>query len=88
MPSLGLMGPILSVREAPAPTGAVAVSSLPSWHATAAGMLPWARGFAVLYTTHAAAWMPSLSLRGLFLAAKTASCKTSKSDVKMEKGSM
>ena len=35
----------------------------------AAGMLPWARALAVLYTTRMAAWTPSLGLRGLFLAA-------------------
>jgi hypothetical protein len=55
--------------EAPAPAGAVAVSSLPGQPAAAAGMLPWARGFAILYTTRVAACMPSLSLGRLFLAA-------------------
>jgi hypothetical protein len=55
--------------EAPAPTGAVAVFSLPGQPAAAAGMLPWARGFAILYTTRVAACMPSLSLGRLFLAA-------------------
>ncbi len=55
--------------EAPAPTGAVAVSSLPGQPATAAGMLPWALGFAILYTTCVVACMPSLSLGRLFLAA-------------------
>ncbi len=54
---------------APAPTGVVAVSSLPGQRAAAAGMLSWARGFAILYTTRVAACMPSLSLRRLFLAA-------------------
>ncbi len=55
--------------EAPAPTGAGAVSSLPGRPAAAAGMLPWARGFAILYTTLLAACMPIISLGGLFLAA-------------------
>jgi hypothetical protein len=54
--------------QVPTLTGAVAVASLPCKPATAAGMLPWARGFAILYTTRVAAWMPSLSLGGLFLA--------------------
>ena len=45
------------------------VSSLPGQPAAAAGMLPWARGFAILYTTRVAACMPSLSLGRLILAA-------------------
>ena len=49
-------------------TGAVAGSSLCGRPATAAGKLPWARGLAVLFTTRMTAWMPSLGLRGLFLA--------------------
>jgi hypothetical protein len=32
-------------------------------------MLPWARGFVILYTTLVAACMPIISLGGLFLAA-------------------
>jgi hypothetical protein len=32
-------------------------------------MLPWARGFAILYTTLVAACMPIISLGGLLLAA-------------------
>ena len=55
--------------RSPAPTGAAAVSSSSGRSAAAAGMLPWARGLAVLYTTRMAAWTPSLGLRGLFLAA-------------------
>ena len=66
------------------------MSSLPGRAATAAGMLPWARGLAILYTTRMAAWMPSLGLRGLFLAAlhhlqNLSQCKI---DLKVEKGSM
>jgi hypothetical protein len=55
--------------EAPAPAGEVVVSSLPGRPAAAAGMLPWARGFAILYTTPVVACMPIISLGGLFLAA-------------------
>ncbi len=50
-------------------------------------MLPWARGFAILYTTRVAACMPIISLGRLFLAALRHS-QTSKRDVKVEKGSM
>ena len=50
-------------------------------------MLPWARGLAVLYTTRMAAWMPSLGLKELFWRRYTTR-KTSKIDLKMEKGSM
>jgi len=55
--------------QGPAPAGAVVVSSLPGRPAAAAGMLPWARGFAILYTTLVAACMPIISLGGLLLAA-------------------
>ena len=53
----------------PTPTGDDAVSSLSCQPATATGMLPWARGLAVLYTTRMAAWTPSLGLLKLFLTA-------------------
>jgi hypothetical protein len=55
--------------EAPALTGAFAVSSLPALPATAPGMMPRARGFEILYKIRMAAWMQSLGLTGLFLAA-------------------
>ncbi len=54
--------------EAPAPAGAVVILSLPGRPAAAAGMLPWAQGFAILYTTLVAACMPIISLGGLLLA--------------------
>ena len=55
--------------QTPAPTDAVAVSSHSGRPATAAGVLPWARGLAILYTTRMAAWIPNLCLRRQFLAA-------------------
>ena len=55
--------------QAPALTDAVAMSSLSCLPAAAAGMLSWARGFAILYTTRMAAWILSLGCKGLFLAA-------------------
>jgi hypothetical protein len=72
--------------EAPAPAGVVVVSLLPGLPAAAAGMLPWARGFAILYTTLVAACMPiiSLGVGGLFFATR----KTGKINIMVEKGSM
>ena len=62
----------------------VAASSLSGRPVAAAGMLPWARGLAVLYTTRRAAWMPSLGLRELLLAALHHS-QNRKIDLKMGK---